>query len=274
MSIIYKGKENRFRSTRTRRGSDKAVISMLQHFFNLCGLKECYVALHADNCVGQNKNNMVLQWLLWRVGRGSHLSFRLSFLPVGHTKFSPDLYFGLFKKSFRLSKCGSIIDVVKVAVTVCPHSNLIVAIAVGDENSICDDLWLGSSFFKCKNCSPFEGTVSFLFGRQTRCSFVQRKSRRQLNFECFQKLMIILKCLKLLNQFQWPLIVKSIYLKKSESLFLHTIRTFSVLVHAVLPVLVKMSLHVCSQTRSQTRLIQAEVLPKGDVLEDVPEYGG
>ena len=37
------------------------VISFLHHFFQHHGLGEVDVGLHADNCVGQNKNNAVLQ---------------------------------------------------------------------------------------------------------------------------------------------------------------------------------------------------------------------
>ena len=37
------------------------VISLLHHFFEHHGLGEVSVGLHADNCVGQNENNAVLQ---------------------------------------------------------------------------------------------------------------------------------------------------------------------------------------------------------------------
>ena len=37
------------------------VVSLLHHFFEHHGLGEVEVDLHADNCVGQNKNNIVLQ---------------------------------------------------------------------------------------------------------------------------------------------------------------------------------------------------------------------
>ncbi len=54
----------------------------------LCVKKTVY--LHADNCVGQNKNNYVLSYLLWS---GRHTQITLSFLVVGHTKFAPDWSF-------------------------------------------------------------------------------------------------------------------------------------------------------------------------------------
>ena len=40
--------------------------------------------LHADNCGGQNKNNVMVGYLLWRVLTEHH------FMIAGHTKFSPD----------------------------------------------------------------------------------------------------------------------------------------------------------------------------------------
>ena len=43
-----------------------ATISYLHHFLQNHGLKEKHVRLHADNCVGQNKNNIVIQYLIWR----------------------------------------------------------------------------------------------------------------------------------------------------------------------------------------------------------------
>ena len=36
------------------------VVSMLHHFFETHGLGEQHVHLHADNCVGQNKNDTMI----------------------------------------------------------------------------------------------------------------------------------------------------------------------------------------------------------------------
>lgn len=83
--------------------SSNTVISLLDHFFKNYGLGEKYVYLTADNCVGQNKNNAVLQYLLYRTLVGLHDKIRLSFMIVGHTKFAPDGYFGLIKKRYRRS---------------------------------------------------------------------------------------------------------------------------------------------------------------------------
>ena len=52
---------------------------------------------------------------MWRVLIGLNSSIALSFLPVGHTKFSPDWCFGLFKQKFRLADVGCLNDIAEVA---------------------------------------------------------------------------------------------------------------------------------------------------------------
>jgi hypothetical protein len=89
------------------------VISILDHFFTYHGLGEKYVCLSADNCVGQNKNNAVLHYLLYRVLAGLHDNIELSFMIVGHTKFAPDGYFGLVRKCYRRSNIYTYEDLVQ-----------------------------------------------------------------------------------------------------------------------------------------------------------------
>ncbi len=101
------------------KGAD-VVISLLDHYFEYYGLKESHVFLTADNCVGQNKNNAVIQYLMYRVMTGQHKSITLSFMLVGHTKFSPDAYFGLIKKKYRRSKAYTydhLVDVIDSSTT-------------------------------------------------------------------------------------------------------------------------------------------------------------
>ena len=62
-------------------------------FFAHHALGEKKVHLHADNCGGQNKNTIMVQYLLWRVMTGQHDEITLSFMIPGHTKFSPDWCF-------------------------------------------------------------------------------------------------------------------------------------------------------------------------------------
>ena len=78
-----------------------AVISMLDHYFDTHSLNEPNCHLHADNCVGQNKNRYVLAYLAWRIINGLNVSITLSFMRVGHTRCFVDGNFGLIKKSYR-----------------------------------------------------------------------------------------------------------------------------------------------------------------------------
>lgn len=51
-----------------------------------------------------------MQYAVWRTLCGLHKKFKLSFLPVGHTKFAPDLYFGSVKRAYRRSSVHSLED--------------------------------------------------------------------------------------------------------------------------------------------------------------------
>lgn len=95
------------------------VISMVHHFFTHYGLQETICHLHADNCAGQNKNNAMIQYLLWRVMTGRHKSVKISFMLAGHTKFAPDWAFGIFKRKFRQIDVNCLAD---IATAVCDSS--------------------------------------------------------------------------------------------------------------------------------------------------------
>ena len=92
------------------------IISKLHYFFGRYGSVEEDVFLHVGNCTGQNKNNAMMYYLAWRVMTGLHKNVTLSFLVVGHTKFLPDWYFGLFKKRLRVTKVGTLTDIARVTV--------------------------------------------------------------------------------------------------------------------------------------------------------------
>ena len=78
-----------------------SVISMLDHYFTKHGLQEKDCHLHCDNCIGQNKNNFVVGYLVWRVITGKHKNITLSFMRVGHTRCLVYGHFGLIKKIYR-----------------------------------------------------------------------------------------------------------------------------------------------------------------------------
>ena len=108
---------------------------MLHHYLQHNGMGAKHLAAHADNCIGQNKKNTMLQvlnklmcinkliltcssqYLCWRVMVGLKESISLSFLLVGHTKFTPEACFGLFKKRFRQTNVQSLKDIMEVVNT-------------------------------------------------------------------------------------------------------------------------------------------------------------
>ena len=73
--------------------------------------------LHADNCIGQNKNNIVMHYLMWLIMTSRNKTIEISsFMVSGHTKFAPDRFFGVLKKKFRhsfVSTLDELVDVVK-----------------------------------------------------------------------------------------------------------------------------------------------------------------
>ena len=74
-----------------------ATISLLRHYLENHGIKE----VNRLHCIGQNKNNAFIQYLMWRFASGRHKSVQLSFMLAGHTKFAPDCHFGVIKKAYR-----------------------------------------------------------------------------------------------------------------------------------------------------------------------------
>jgi hypothetical protein len=95
------------------KGAD-AVISLVHNYFKLHGLGEKKLIIHADNCAGQNKNNAMVMYLAWRVMNNFHEEITYSFMVAGHTKFSPDSFFGLLKLKLQKSEVDNLDDLVQV----------------------------------------------------------------------------------------------------------------------------------------------------------------
>ena len=53
-------------------------------------------------------------YLVWRVTTGRSKSFELNFMLPGHTKFSPDQFFGLIKMNYRRTDVSSLAEIVKI----------------------------------------------------------------------------------------------------------------------------------------------------------------
>ncbi|XP_062616042.1 uncharacterized protein LOC134277748 [Saccostrea cucullata] len=85
-----------------------AVLSILHHYFDANSYGEAVCHLHADNCVGQNKNKTTLHYLAWRCLSGLHRKIYLHFMIAGHTKCLCDSCFGMLKKYYRRAEVNSI----------------------------------------------------------------------------------------------------------------------------------------------------------------------
>jgi hypothetical protein len=109
MQINYLIEESQY----VGKGAD-TVISLIHNYFKQYSLGEEEIIIHADNCSGQNKNNAMIQYLAWRVLTGKHKRITYSFMVAGHTKFSPDGFFGLFKLKLKNSEVDDLEDLVKV----------------------------------------------------------------------------------------------------------------------------------------------------------------
>ena len=111
-----------------------AVISYLHYYLHEYGLGETIAKFHADNCVGQNKNNPVMSYFCWRILQGLHDKIVYSFLPTGHTKFGPDWGIGVAKQRFKRSEVHCLDDMSNVINQSSPVVKLNVAQLVGKEN--------------------------------------------------------------------------------------------------------------------------------------------
>ena len=80
----------------------------MHHYLELHSLHEESCHLHADNCVGQNKNRYVLSYLMWRVLSGRNKTITLSFMCVGHIRCMVDGNLGLIKELYRCSDVDTV----------------------------------------------------------------------------------------------------------------------------------------------------------------------
>jgi len=110
------------------------VISYVDHYFENFGLGESHLTVHADNWCGQNKNNYLMAYLLWRAMTGKHRSIKLCFLPVGHTKFSPDWAFGMTKRKLRYTKVSCLSKLKDCIHASSPVSGANMACVTGNED--------------------------------------------------------------------------------------------------------------------------------------------
>ena len=72
---------------------------------------------HSDNCVGQNKNIVVMQYFCWRTVQGFNSKIKSSFMLPYHTRFGPDWCFGLIKLKYHRSQISSVFELARVVNT-------------------------------------------------------------------------------------------------------------------------------------------------------------
>ena len=87
-----------------------SIVSMVHYYLEYYSHGEDNICLQADNCIGQNKNNIMTSYLAWRVATGSNKSCELSFMLPGHTKFS----LSLIKRSYRHTDVSSLAEISKI----------------------------------------------------------------------------------------------------------------------------------------------------------------
>ncbi|CAB4391510.1 unnamed protein product [Rhizophagus irregularis] len=59
----------------------------------------------------------MIMYLAWRIACGLHTQITYSFMVAGHTKFSPDGFFGLLKLKLRKSEVDNLDDLIEVVET-------------------------------------------------------------------------------------------------------------------------------------------------------------
>ncbi len=87
-----------------------AVVSMLHDYLTNFVPRCSRLVVYADNAVAQNKNNSVLAYFMWLIARSAYDEIEFKFMVPGHTKFSPDGFFGHFKRKYVRSQVDTIYD--------------------------------------------------------------------------------------------------------------------------------------------------------------------
>lgn len=135
------------------------IVSFLDYY--LSKLKADVLIFFADNCVGQNKNNTVVQYLLWRVLTKKNKKIHLNFLLAGHTKFSPDRNFGLLKSNYARSNIDCIQDLICCVHSSSPNGFNIAVPTVDPETKRRNVVWSDWNQFLSAFFKPFVGITSY-----------------------------------------------------------------------------------------------------------------
>ena len=122
------------------------VVSVVHHYLKSYSFYGQEIPLHANNAVGQNKNNVLMQYLSWRVVTGKNPKAKISFMIAGHTKFATDRFFGLLKKSYRRTDVSSLGQIESVVCS-CTVSGKNTPLATVDSTGKQNVVWYNWSEF-------------------------------------------------------------------------------------------------------------------------------
>ena len=114
------------------KGSD-ATIAFLHHYLRSFSLKHedgrrktpKRIIIWCDNCTGQNKNNMLMQYCAFRVSSGLNSFVSVNFMLPGHTKFVCDRFFGVFKRAWHNCEADTVVQAMAVCAVASPDNRLI-----------------------------------------------------------------------------------------------------------------------------------------------------
>ena len=88
-----------------------AVVPLLHHHLSNKSEGERKCNLNADNCGGQNKNQIMTGYLCWRILVGLNKEIYLHFMKPYHARCLVDGMFGLGRKRIRRTDTDSVTDV-------------------------------------------------------------------------------------------------------------------------------------------------------------------
>jgi hypothetical protein len=134
------------------------VISLLFHFLRHRTHETAAIVmhLHADNCCGQNKNNLVMQFFVLLVGLGLLRHVEMKFLIKGHTHCSVDGGHGMIKKVWRKHDVFTLEQAVEVVEAASPTAGLHRAVIVSADDFFDWERLLASYFTKLPKILSFQ----------------------------------------------------------------------------------------------------------------------
>lgn len=134
------------------------VISLLFHFLGhrTHEAAAIVVHLHADNCCGQNKNNLVMQFFVLLVSLGVLTHVEMKFLIKGHTHCSVDGGHAMIKKAWRTHDVFTLGQAANVVEATSPTEGLHHAIIVTAQDFFDWERLLSTYFCKLPNILSFQ----------------------------------------------------------------------------------------------------------------------